>query len=268
MRLKLNETISITGRQLRCFCLLPLLVLILVRGFAFGATGGFPASKGAVNDFAGIIDSSYAQAMESLSREVLEKTGTSIVVAVMESIGDENPDDYANRLYQAWGVGKKGEDKGVLIFLALKERKIRMETGYGVEGILPDGLVGEILDGYVLPYLKKGEYGKGLENGVIAVASVIAKDARVTLSGAPAPSRSRGISNRRGTGLFPFIFLIPVLLLLIGTRRGRELLPIILLMLMSSGGRGGGGGGFGSFGGGFGGFGGGSSGGGGAGRSF
>ena len=68
---------------------------------------------------------------------------------------------YANGLYKAWGIGKKGEDKGVLIFLTVKERKIRIETGYGVEGILPDGLVGEILDKYVVPFLKEGNYGKG-----------------------------------------------------------------------------------------------------------
>lgn len=153
------------------------------------ASQTFPKPTGAVNDFAGVIDASSAQKMENLSREVFEKTGTSVVVAVMKSIGDENPNDYANRLYQNWGIGKKGEDKGVLLFLALKERKIRIETGYGVAGILTDGLAGEILDRYVVPYLKSGEYGKGLETGLIAVASVIAKDAHVALSGAPSPSR-------------------------------------------------------------------------------
>ncbi len=261
----LNKKSDITGKGLRHFCFLPVLVLLLFCSSLFAAAGSFPAPKGAVNDFAGVIDASSTQTMENLSREVLEKTGTSVVVAVIKSVGDENPDDYANRLYQAWGIGKKGEDKGVLLFLALKERKIRIETGYGVEGILPDGLVGEILDRYVTPYLKNGEYGKGLENGLIAIASVIAKDAHVALSGAPAPSRPREVANRRGTGLLPYL-LIPIVLLLIGTRQGREFLPFILLMLLGSG-RGGGSGG-GGFGGGFGGFGGGSSGGGGSSRDF
>ena len=134
-------------------------------GPALGAEIGFPPPRGAVNDFAGIIDAASVQTMENLSREVLEKTGTSIVVAVLASIGDNDPDDYANRLYQAWGIGEKGKDKGVLIFLALKERKVRIETGYGVEGILPDGLAGEILDKYVLPDLKAGQYGQGLDQG-------------------------------------------------------------------------------------------------------
>ena len=89
--------------------------------------------------------------MEGLSREVLEKTGTAVVVATFKTIGDNEPDMYANELYEKWGIGKKGEDKGVLIFLVLDQRKVRIETGYGVEGILPDGLVGNILDEQVIP---------------------------------------------------------------------------------------------------------------------
>jgi hypothetical protein len=104
----------------------------------------FPKPVGAVNDFAGVIPAPYKSRMEDLAREVLDKAGTSVVVATVTSIGDNDAEDYANRLYQSWGVGKKGEDKGVLIFLAVKERRVRIETGYGVEGILPDGLVGEM----------------------------------------------------------------------------------------------------------------------------
>ncbi len=247
------------------------LAWLLLASPAGGAPVGFPQPKGAVNDFAGVVGAAEAQRMEELAREVWEKTGTAIVVAVLDTIGDQDPQDYANRLYQAWGIGEKGKDKGVLVFLALKERKIRIETGYGVEGILPDGLVGEILDKYVLPYLKEGKYGQGLANGCLALASVIAQDARVTLSGTPAPSPRREKSSRRKIGLFPLILLLLVLIPLLGTRQGREWLPVILLMLLGSGRGGGGGygGGMsGGFGGGFGGFGGGFSGGGGAGRSF
>jgi uncharacterized protein len=233
---------------------------------ALGAEAGFPKPRGAVNDFAGIIDAASVQTMENLAREVLEKTGTSIVVAVVTSIGDNAPDDYANRLYQAWGIGAKGKDRGVLVFLALQERKVRIETGYGVEGILPDGLTGEILDKQVLPDLKAGQYGQGLTKGVVALAAVIARDARVTLTGVPSLSAPRETAPRRGINLFTVILIIIALVLLIGTRQGRELLPYLIIMLMSSGGRGGGSGGFG--GGGFGGFGGGFSGGGGSSRDF
>jgi len=224
----------------------------------------FPKPTGLVNDFAGVIPQSERQQMTMLANEVLQKTGTAVVVATMSTVGDADVPTYVTELYQAWGIGKKGEDKGALIFLAVKERRIRIETGYGVEGILPDGLVGEILDSYAVPFLKRGEYGKGLYNALAAVSSVIAKDAKVELTGEikiyKAPRR-----RARGFSFFPLIFLILILFSFL--RRGRGgLFP--LLLLSSMGGRGGFGGGFGGFGGGFGGFGGGMSGGGGAGRGF
>ena len=231
------------------------------------AVENFPQPVGAVNDFAGVIPAPYKSRMEDLAREVLDKAGTSVVVATVTSIGGNDAEDYANRLYQSWGVGKKGEDKGVLIFLAVKERRVRIETGYGVEGILPDGLVGEILDKYVVPYLKQGDYGKGLSNAMMAVSTVIAKDAGVSLTGRPSPDQPIKKQTRRGSNIIPLIILLLIMIPLLGTRQGREMIPWLLLIFLSgSGGRGGGFGGFG--GGGFGGFGGGSSGGGGAGRDF
>lgn len=248
------------------FALLLAFLLVLFP-LSMTAKDTFPAPVSAINDFAGVIKPEYAEKMESLAREVLDKTATSVVVATVKTIGDNDPADYANRLYQAWGIGKKDENKGVLIFLALKEGKVRIETGYGVEGILPDGLVGEIMDSYVIPYLKNSDYSQGLSNALSAVSSVVAKDAGVSLTGVPPLIEPVKKSAAGRGGWLPFILLFVAIVLLLGTSRGRALLPYILLMLMSSSGRRGGG--FGSFGGGgFGGFGGGMSGGGGAGRNF
>jgi uncharacterized protein len=234
----------------------------------------FPKPVGAVNDFARVIPPDDKNRMEDLAGEVLAKTGTAIVIATVESLGDNELNDYVNSIYKAWGVGKKGEDKGVLIFLALKERKFRIETGYGVEGILPDGLVGEIRDRYVIPYLKKGDYGKGLSNAMTAVANIVAKNANVSLDGGRPEDQPREKKDNRGIGIVPLIIIILILISIFGTSQGRDLLPWLLLILFGGGGRGGGfdgggNGGFGSFGGGgFGGFGGGESGGGGASGDF
>ncbi len=254
------------SRTLVFFALL--MAMALVRPVSSGGALTFPSPRGAVNDFAGVIQPQYVGPMENLAREVLAKTGTAIVVATVETIGNNDPDDYANRLYQAWGIGKKGEDKGVLIFLTVKERRVRIETGYGVEGILPDGLVGEILDRYALPYFKDGQYGKGMAETMAAVSSVVAKAGGVTLTGARQPER-RQVGTERGPGIFQLVLLLAALFFLLGTRQGRSMLPWILLLLMSGSGGRRGGDGFGGFGGGgFGGFGGGSSGGGGASRGF
>ena len=237
--------------------------ITLLTGASF-ATEKYPYPRGAVNDFAHVIDSANAARMEALAREVLQKTGTAVVVATVDTVGEnEDYNLYANGLYKAWGIGKKGEDKGVLIFLTVKERQIRIETGYGVEGILPDGLVGEILDKYVVPLLKEGNYGKALYNAMFACSTYIARDAGVQLTGSPAPYRTKARAEKKGVNVFGVIFLLIVAALLLGTKTGRSMLPWILLLLLS-GSRGGGGG----FSGGFGGFGGGGSGGGGSGRSF
>lgn len=246
------------------FALAIALFMALIAGTTFAADK-YPAPRDtAVNDFANVIDPESAAKMEALAREVLEKTGTAVFVTTIDTIG-ENEDFrlYVNGLYKAWGIGKKGKDKGVLIFLAVKERRVRIEPGYGVEGILTDGLNGEILDKYVVPFLKEGNYGKALYNGMYACSAYIAKDANVQLSDSPAPYRTRVRAQQKGVNIFGLIFFFIVAALLLGTRTGRSMLPWILLLFLSGGGRGGGG-----FSGGFGGFSGGMSGGGGADRSF
>jgi uncharacterized protein len=243
-----------------CWCL-----LLVLNQNGLGAAE-FPKPTGAVNDFAGVIPQSDRQNMEILATEVLQKTGTAVVVATVPSVGDSEVALYTNELYENWGIGKKGEDKGVLILLALAERRVQIETGYGVEGILPDGLVGEILDKYAVPFLKKGDYGKGLYNAFAAVSVVVAKDANVDLTG---EVRVHKPPRRpvRGISFFPLLFIILIIFSLFRRRRGGGMI-LPLLLLGSMGGRGGFGGGFGGFSGGFGGFGGGLSGGGGAGRGF
>lgn len=230
-----------------------------------------PKPRGLVNDFANVIPASYEQRIAMVTRELLRKTGVPVVVVTMPEIGGAEYNDYANRLYSAWGIGKKGEDKGVLIFVTIKERKMRIETGYGVEGILPDGLVGEIRDRYMIPFLKENKFGKGLLNGTLAVAQVIAKNEGVKLTGkveTKAPDKGRA-----GLSFLPIIFII-ILFMLISRRRGGSFLFFLPLLFGLGGGygsrysSGGFGGSFGGFGGGFGGFGGGMSGGGGAGGGF
>lgn len=243
--------------------------LLFLFVFPAAAVESFPKPTGAVNDFAGVISAQHKSGMETLAREVLEKTGTAIVVATVATIGNSTPGEYANRLYQGWGIGKKGEDKGVLIFLAVKERQARIETGYGVEGILPDGLAGEILDRHAIPRFKEGDYGLGFAETMGAVASIVAKAAGVTMTGVVPPERRPAKSGRQ-LGIFQLLLLIVAAIFLLGTPQGRAILPWLLVLMMSGGGGGRrNGGGFGGFGGGgFGGFGGGSSGGGGAGRGF
>ena len=117
------------------------------------------------------------------------KTGAEIAVLTVPSTEPLDDFTYAMRIADAWKVGRKGEDTGVLILVATKDRKLRILTGYGVEGILPDGLVGAIQDRDIVPAFRAGRIGEGLERGVATIAQRI-MDGR---QGMPPPSDVQGV---------------------------------------------------------------------------
>jgi uncharacterized protein len=224
-----------------------------------------------VADYAKVIPPQYAQGIAAASTELWQKTGAALVVATIPSLDGDTIEEAAVRIFQQWGIGKKGDDRGLLFLVAIKERKIRIEVGYGLEGIITDATAGAIRDQAMIPYLKKNDYGKGLYAGLAAAAQIIARDQGVTLTGVPKVKLRKSSSGLAIGGLF-FVFLV-IFVLLTSLRRGsaRGVLPALILGSMMGGGfrGGGGGGGFGGFGGGgFGGFGGGMSGGGGASGGF
>jgi uncharacterized protein len=231
----------------------------------------FPQAQGYVNDDAHVLSSESRQKITNLCREVEEKTGAQIAVVTVKTVGDNTVSEYVNRLFEQWGVGQKGKDNGVMLFLALDERKVRIEVGYGLEGALPDITTGRILDRYVIPEFRRRDYNAGMVGGAFALAGVIANEHGVTITGAPAPRLERSRSRRNEGSGFSLLQLLILFLIFGGSR---WLWP--LLFASTFGGRrsrggwhGGWGGGFGRGGfGGFGGFGGGGSGGGGAERSF
>jgi len=230
-----------------------------------------PAPRGFVTDRAGVIDAPTETAIDRLLAELQQKTGAEIAVLTVETTAPLDDFSYAMRVAEQWKVGQRGEDSGVLMVVAARDRTIRIVTGYGVEGILPDGLVGAIQDREMLPAFRAGDLGAGIERGVAALAQRIAQARGLTLSGAPATRAAPAAAPRIPPWVLVLALLVAVALLVqMGGGAGRGLRrrgpP-----RMPGGFAGGGGGGFGGFGGGgggFGGFGGGGFGGGGAGRSW
>jgi len=249
------------------------LLLLAICAAPCGAERPFPKPRGLVNDFANVIPREYEQKILAITGELYQKTKVPVVVVTMPDIGGAEYNDYVNRLYSTWGIGQKGVDKGVLIFVTIKERKMRIETGYGVEGILPDGLVGEIRDRHMIPYFQKNRFGEGLFYGAAAISQIIAKDAGVKLTGQLPTPKPPPQKTRSALPFLPFLIFIFLIFALSSRRRGGSWL--LFLPFFMGGGRGYGSGygggfgsGFGGFGGGFGGFGSGMSGGGGAGGGF
>jgi uncharacterized protein len=253
--------------------------------FSAHAQNGLPKTKpaGYVNDFAGVLSQPAVNLLTALCTEVDQKAKAQIAVVTVKSLEGRPIEDYSIALATQWGIGPKQSASGVLILLAVDDRKNRIEVGYGLEPILPDGKVGEFLR-EAQPYLREGNYDAALLLITRRVADVIAQDHGVTLSAATSlPSAPRPRRNQKGNGPSPLatiIFLIFILSLLAnlfrrgGGRGGRGggsgwwVGPMIGGMMGGGGGFGGGGFGGGSGGGGFGGFGGGSFGGGGASGSW
>ncbi|MFZ5584716.1 MAG: TPM domain-containing protein [Thermodesulfobacteriota bacterium] len=245
------------------------------------APAAWPRPAGPVADYAQVVDPDHARRIEALSRELLARTGAALVVATLPSLGDQSVEEAAVNLYQAWGIGKKGQDRGVLILVAVAERRLRIEVGYGLEGVVTDAAAGRVRDQDLTPHLRQNQYGPGLWAGAQAIARLIAAEAGVELAGAPRPQPSRPSQRSGGWGLglvFAGLVIFWFALRLarrgggLGRRDGDLLTALLMGALLGRGGvrrGGGGGGGFGSFGGGgFGGFGGGMSGGGGASGGF
>lgn len=227
---------------------------------------------GYVNDFSGTLDAASKQTLEAYCANLERVTGVQMAIVLVPTLDGEPIEDAANRLYREWGIGKKGKDEGILIMLAVKDRKSRAEIGYGVEPIISDGAAGGILR-QIRPILQQGNYGGALLAAAEQMGNTIAQSKGVALD-TPAPLRGTRRMVRGPSIPFPLILLGLFFLLWLLSRGGRGgsgtgfLTGMILGNMM--GGRGGwGGGGFGGYdggggGGGFGGFGGGDSGGGGA----
>src|SRR6202051_664890 len=140
-----------------------------------------------VNDFAGVLDSATQARLNDLCFQVEQKAHAQIAVVTVKSLDGQDPVTYAVALYQKWGIGAKGKDRGALILLATQDRKYWTTVGYGVEGILPDGKVGGF-GREMVPLLKTGDYSGAVTLISSRVATVIAQDAGVTLDNQPQTS--------------------------------------------------------------------------------
>ena len=132
-----------------------------------------PDPVGYVNDFAGVFDADTEAELERILRLAEEETSAEIVAVTVTDLGGTTIEDYSVRLFEQWGIGKRGEDNGVLLILALEEREVRIEVGYGLEGVITDGRAGRILDEAVIPEFRDGNYALGILNGLYEIRLAI-----------------------------------------------------------------------------------------------
>ncbi|WP_432710237.1 TPM domain-containing protein [Pedobacter sp.] len=256
--------------------LLFLLVLFVGTGFAQEFP---PKPNKLVNDYTGTLTAAQTQQLENKLVAFDDSTSIQIAIAIVKTVGDYDINDYALELGRKWGVGTK-KNTGIMIVVSLGDRKISMQTGYGMEGVLPDVYTKRIIENDIKPYFKTGNYYGGLDAGIDAIISYTKGEYK---------NDKPKNAGRDKTSAIPIIIIIIVVIILIirkgggggggsrviGSRGGSDALFWGMLLGSMTGGRssgggfgGGFGGGSGGGGGGFGGFGGGSFGGGGSSGSW
>jgi len=247
----------------------------LLAGVAAHTQQAIPRLTAPVNDFANVIDAASEAQLDALIRKLQSATGDVMVIATVKTFQPfADLQTYAVEMFEngGQGIGAKGKDNGVLIVMAVDDRQVRIEPGYGLEGFITDGFAGETSRS-VVPFFREREYGRGLMGMATRVAERIAEGRNVDLNLAPAPqpqTTRRTGDNRGFRPGFWVILLIIFLNMLKGRRRRRRWISGVGPFGGGFGGSYGGGGWSrgGGFGGGFGGFGGGRSGGGGGGAGW
>jgi uncharacterized protein len=256
------------------------LVFFLFIGFQSGFSQKIeskPNPPRGVNDFAHLLEPFQVQALEQKLDAYNDSTSSAIVVITVPDLQGYDIAQVSLKYLRDWGIGVKGKNNGVVIMVSKAEHKARIETGFGMEGVLPDILAKQIIDQRMIPFFKNNDYYAGFDNAVDAIIKAAAGEYKADPN-----------AEKKGSPLGSIILLVVIFLVILfiffgpgsgggggsymsrkGSRSFMDALPWFLMgsMMGGGGGRGGGfgGGGFGGGGGGgFGGFGGGSGGGGGA----
>ncbi|KLE14927.1 beta-propeller domain-containing protein, methanol dehydrogenase [Clostridium sp. C8] len=265
--------------------LLSSLLIIFSFSISISAQVNYPSPTNYkyINDYSNILNSNEIETIVSLGKELEDKTGAQSIVVIIDTTDNIPIENYSINLFRSWGIGQKAKDNGLLILVAIKDRKWRVEVGRGLEGVIPDALSNRVMESLATDDFKNDNYGSGIIKSYSTFNDLIAEEYGVTLSKSLNIEIPKESNRQDSSSIFdaiPIGIILVLLILDIIFNRGRIIRTIFKILFWSSffgrrggpGGRGsGGGGGFGGFGGsggGFGGFGGGSSNGGGSSGSW
>jgi uncharacterized protein len=195
-----------------------LVIVLLVAGPLFGLE--VPALKGRVNDYARILEPEQAAALENNLAAIESSTTAQFVLLTIPSLEGEPLEDFSLRVAEAWKLGQKRADNGLLMMVAVEDRAIRIEVGYGLEGTLPDGKCGTIIRQVIVPEFRNGKYYTGISKAFQVMGQAVAGDpSQIKLL------ESREAESDHGSGLGTF-FVVLILFFLVAKiispcRKGR-----------------------------------------------
>jgi uncharacterized protein len=266
-----HRRITLRGHFVRLhgICALSIFLLCLVSASSYSLD--VPPLRGRVNDYAKVIAADQSRKLEDQLAQFERDTGHQVAILTIPSLEGDSLEDFSIRVAENWKIGKKGFDNGVILIVVPNDRRLRLEVGYGLEGVLPDAVANQIISQYIVPRFRTGDYAGGIVAGIDAVLRVINKEP-LPEAARQKPSNSTGPGFGSIGGLVLLLAVIAVMSMAsnanrrrkgVWATRGRHYPPIF----WGGGGFGGGGGGFGGGGFGGGGFGGGGGGFGGGGAS-
>lgn len=226
-----------------------------------------PSTPTLVTDLAGVLSPTEKQFLENKLVSIDDSSSNQIAVVILPTLDGYPIEEYATKLFRTWGIGNKKTNNGILLLVAINDRKVRIEVGYGLEGAIPDITSNNIINNDIKPAFKQGAYFDGINAATDNIAKAAVGEYKVA-------RQKKG--KEKGGSIFLFLIILFVIIAIVGKKGGNGgsniggggfsdiATGMLLGSLLGGGGRSGGDGGGFSGGGGFGGFGGGSSGGGGA----
>lgn len=197
----------------------PAFLATLTVAIAVYAAPTFPVLTGRVVDQAAVLDTTTEARIDAKLADLETKTGTQLVVVTLRSLGGYDISDYGYQLGRAWGIGQKGKNNGAMLIIAPTERKVRIEVGYGLEGLLTDAVSRLVIGNAILPRFRAGDFPGGIERGVDDIVQVLSGDAedfkRRAAEHASRPSGAEGLSS------FTLVLIILAIWFLFFLRRSR-----------------------------------------------
>jgi uncharacterized protein len=175
--------------------------LLVIFCFIFSAIASaldVPTLRGRVNDYAGVMQANQVQSLESQLAQLERDTGHQVALLTIPTLGGEDIEGFSIRVAENWKIGKKGFDDGVILVVAVNDRKLRLEVGYGLEGLLPDAIAKRITADYIVPHFRQQDYASGIVAGIGAVDKLLRKE--------PLPESERK-KQSRSPGLNSFAML-------------------------------------------------------------
>jgi uncharacterized protein len=177
-------------------------------GQVFCASSALPSPTGPVTDLVGLLDQETRKRLTQYLDQVRERTGAEIAVLVIASTAPDTIEAYSIAVFDQWRIGQRGKDNGLLFLVAVQDRRMWITTGYGLEGILPDGKIGEIRDRAIVPSFRAGRYAEGIVRGSEALGAVILAQAEPAARVGSRKRPARFGSAWTGTLLAIFVLLI------------------------------------------------------------